>query len=101
MACDLRKERVFGTITAWRKVAELLLKFMKTILRRKGGLLPVVGKIVGKSGGEVAQTPPARRCRIAAARSKASSRLMPASWYMAKMFSSGVSGGIVCEAARM
>ena len=34
-------------------------------------------------------------------RSKISSRLMPASSYMAKMFSSGVSGGMVCEAARM
>ena len=39
--------------------------------------------------------------RTAAAQSKMASRLSPASAYMAKMFSMGVSGGIVCEAARM
>jgi hypothetical protein len=39
--------------------------------------------------------------RKSAARSKICSRLRPASAYMAKMFSSGVSGGTVCEAARM
>ena len=39
--------------------------------------------------------------RICAARSKISSRLIPASAYMAKILSSGVSGGMVCEAARM
>ena len=39
--------------------------------------------------------------RIPAARSNISSLLTPTAAYMAKMFSSGVSGGTVCEAARM
>ena len=48
-----------------------------------------------------AALPTLSRARMPAARSKISARLIPASAYMAKMLSSGVSGGIVCDAARM